>query len=259
MPHIIDIHTHLSARGSEPNPDELAVAARLAKHYGISRLVLLGNLTSVGGPDPTPEDIITINTHTLRAMNLYPQLYVGFCYLNPSHPPSFIEEEIHRCVEAGGMRGIKLWIAVKATDRRLDPIMASAQELRVPVLHHAWYKQTHYEFNESTPAEIAALARRWPKVKIVMAHLVGGGERGVLDVADLPNVLIDTSGSQPEAGLVELAVQRLGPERVLYGSDWPLRDLGTQIGRVLGAGLTGSEQHQILYENAAWLLRLEDL
>ena len=252
----IDIHTHLVTRGSKPSTEELLTAERLARSYDIARLVLLGNITSVGGPNPTPEDVMTVNTHTLRAMSLFPDLFIGFCYLNPAHPPSFISDELERCIIKGGMRGIKLWIAVKATDDRLDHIMDWAARHDVPVLHHAWYKQTVYYYQESTQAVIAVLAKRWPNVTIVMAHLCGGGIRGVLDVADTPNVLIDTSGSQPEAGIVEYAVRRLGAHRVIYGSDWPLRDFGTQIGRILGADITHADRQRIFYGNASQLLGL---
>jgi predicted TIM-barrel fold metal-dependent hydrolase len=124
----------------------------------------------------------------------------------------------------------------------------------VPVLHHAWYKATAEVASESTPAEVASLARRFPAVIFIMAHLGGGRERGVLDVADCANLLVDTSGSQPEAGMVEYAVRRLGPERVIFGSDWPIRDFGTQVGRVSGAELTPEEQELIFRGNAARLL-----
>jgi predicted TIM-barrel fold metal-dependent hydrolase len=164
---------------------------------------------------------------------------------------------MERCIAEGGMRGVKLWIAVKATDSRLDPIMAKAAELDVPVLHHTWYKSTRMEPQESTPAEATALAKRFPDVSLILAHLGGGRERGVLDVADQPNVVYDTSGSQPEAGLVEYAVRRLGPERVVFGTDWPIRDFGVQVGRILGADLTVAEQELILCGNARRLLKLE--
>lgn len=253
----IDIHTHLATAGPVPSDEELRRAVDTARYYGIDRIVLLGNLIAMGGPDPSMEDIATINTHTLGAMAKYPDVYIGFCYLNPAHPVSFLREEIDRCVAQGGMRGLKLWIAVKATDPRLDPIMEAAAELGVPVLHHAWYKQTVFAYNESTPADIAELARRFPQVPIVMAHLTGCGCRGVLDVAELPNVYIDTSGGQPESDILEYAVRQLGPDRVLYGSDWPLRDFGVQLGRVRGADLTDDALDRILWRNAARLLQLE--
>lgn len=256
-PRAIDVHTHLATPGAVPSDEELSRAVRTAKHYGIDRLVLLGNLIAMGGPDPTVADVSAVNTHTLAAMARHPETFIGFCYLNPAHPVSFLREEIDRCVVRGGMKGLKLWIAVKATDPRLDPIMEAAAELGVPVLHHAWYKQTVFIHNESTPADIAELARRFPQVPIIMAHLTGCGCRGVLDIADLPNVYIDTSGGQPEDNLVEYAVRVLGSERVLYGSDWPLRDFGVQLGRVSGAALSEEAVENILRRNAARLLGLE--
>jgi len=255
---MVDFHTHISDPDPEPSEEKLSAALRLARRHGIARIVLVGNLTMMSSDhDPSPELIASINTYTLRTIARHPEVYIGFCYLNPANPAGFTQDEIERCVVRGGMRGIKLWISVKATDSRLDPILASAEALDIPILHHAWYKQTAFSYNESTPAEIAELARRFPHVNIVMAHLAGVGVRGVLDIADTPNVLVDTSGGQPEAGLVEYAVKRLGAGRVVFGSDWPVRDFGAQVGRILGADLDPDEVASILGGNAARILRLE--
>jgi len=254
----IDIHTHLITPGAVPSAAELARAARLAQHFHIRRVVLLGNITATGGRNPSPEDIVAINDHTLAAMAARPELYIGFCYLNPAHSPAFIQEEIDRCIVAGGMKGIKLWISVKATDPRLDLIMERARELNVPVLHHSWYQVTPVDHNGSTPDEIAHLARRHPGTTVIMAHLGGVRERGIRDIEELPNVYVDTSGSQPEAGMVEYAVRRIGAGRIIFGSDWPLRDFGVQLGRIVGADLTAEENRKIFYDNAAKVLKLEE-
>ena len=81
-------------------------------------------------------------------------------------------------------------------------------------------------------------------------------ERGVLDIHDLPNVYVDTSGSQPDAGFVEFAVEQLGAERILYGSDAPIRDYASQLAKVTGARISDRERQRILGENAARLLNL---
>src|SRR5665811_2365432 len=146
-----------------------------------------------GERDPSPDDIARNNDLGIALTTRHPDRFSAFCYLNPAHDVAFLEQEMRRCLEQGPCIGVKLWISVHADDARLDPIMEKAKELGVPVLHHAWYKATEYVFNESTPAEIAHLARRHPEVTIIMAHLAGGGVRGVLDVRDCPNVLIDTS------------------------------------------------------------------
>jgi predicted TIM-barrel fold metal-dependent hydrolase len=88
-----------------------------------------------------------------------------------------------------------------------------------------------------------------------MAHLNGCGERGVLDILDTTNVFVDTSGGQPEAGVLEFAVARLGAKRILFGSDWPIRDFGVQVGRILGAELTKTERDMIFSGNARRILK----
>ena len=255
----IDIHVHIADSLGQPTPEVLGRALRLANHHGIGQLVHLGNMTAFDAtPDPSPELIGKTNDYTLAAMALHPGIIVGFCYVNPANPKSFTQNEIARCIGEGGMRGIKLWVAVNAQDERLDPIMELASEYGVPILHHAWYKQTLYAHNESTPADVAHLARRFPGVPIIMAHPAGGGARGVLDIVDVPNVLVDTSGGQPESDLVEYAVAQLGAERVVFGSDVPGRGFGPQLGRVLGARISEQDRELILYGNAARLLRLEE-
>ena len=254
----IDIHTHLEGPGAQPAEEEMVRMRGLAQRHGIGRVVALGNLIAVGGANPTPDEITTVNSNSLGAMARHPDFFLGFCYLNPSHREEFILGELERCVVKGGMRGIKLWVAVKATDRCHDPLLRRAQELGLPLLYHAWYKQTEQGASESTPAEVADLARRFPQVTIVMAHLTGDGERGVLDIADCPNVLIDTSGGQPEAGLVEYAVRKLGANRVIYGSDWPIRDFGVQVGRVRSAKLSEAQRELILHGNAERVLGLQE-
>ena len=136
---IVDVHVHTRAPGSRYDPAEVEETIRAARACGIDR--------------------------------------GGSCYLNPAHPPDFIQEEIMRCLVRGNLIGIKLLSAVLATDPRLDPILARAAELRKPLLHHAWHKAVDQDRDESTPAHIAHLARRHPGVTIIMAHLGGGGWR----------------------------------------------------------------------------------
>jgi predicted TIM-barrel fold metal-dependent hydrolase len=87
-----------------------------------------------------------------------------------------------------------------------------------------------------------------------MAHLGGVGIKGVEDVADCHNVYIDTSGAQPEAGLVEYAVTRIGAERIVYGSDAPCRTFGAQMARIREADITEAQRRLIFSENARRLL-----
>lgn len=253
---IIDIHVHHTwANPADPPWPLIEETFALAAQCGIAKVGLLGTY-SFHGYDPTPEGIRDCNTHAARIVERYPEQAYSFCYLNPAHDPAFIRAELDRCVGDFGMKGIKLWIAVNARDARLDVVMEGARRHNLPVLHHAWYKATGYVYNESTPADVRDLALRFPDVPIIMAHLNGCGVRGVLDIKDLPNVYIDTSGSQPDVGFTEFAVAQLGAERILFGSDAPIRDYAVQLTKVTGAKISEAARQQILGQNAARLLKL---
>ncbi len=251
---MIDIHVHHTwAKFDEPPWALIEETFALAEQNGIDKIGLLGTY-SFHGVDPTPEGIRECNRHAALIVKRYPEQAYSFCYLNPAHDPALIADELDRCVLDEGMKGIKLWIAVNARDSRLDVVMEGARRHKVPVLHHAWYKSTEYVYNESTPADIRELALRFPDVPIIMAHLNGCGVRGVLDIHDLPNVYVDTSGSQPDAGFIEFAVEQLGAERILYGSDAPIRDYASQLAKVTGACISEQARQLILGQNAAQLL-----
>jgi predicted TIM-barrel fold metal-dependent hydrolase len=155
------------------------------------------------------------------------------------------------------MVGVKLWIARKATDPGVDVLLKEVARLDVPVLQHAWLKTTGNYEHESTPADVAEAARRHPETTIQMAHLYGAGERGLHDIAPYPNVLVDTSGGDPEAGLLEVAVSLLGAERIVFGSDAPGRDFSVPLGKVIGADLSPEQKELIFSGNATRIYRLE--
>ncbi|HBE02367.1 MAG: hypothetical protein A2096_17690 [Spirochaetes bacterium GWF1_41_5] len=249
---IIDMHVHPPKKNS---PLSLSDMAEAAKKCGIDRICLLGRVGETRA-NPSKNEIKSINNETMELALKYPEIYSGFCYLNPAHDEKFLQNEIKRSITAGPLLGIKLWVAVKYSDPRMNFIMKKALKLGIPVLVHAWYKSTEYHYNESTPLETAHLAGRFPDSVIIMAHLNGCGFRGVQDIKKFNNVFIETSGSQPESGMIEYAVSHLGAERVIFGSDAAGRDFSSQMGKILGAEITEREKLLILGENAKKILKL---
>ncbi len=237
------------------DPQSADRLADAAAEMGVKKIVDLGDVLAFGW-HPTPEQITAINDGTAAAMKAFPRLYIGFCFLNPENPAEFSVAEIERCVGKLGFRGVKLEATVNCRDARLDPILETVRRLGVPLLHHSWYQAVRTVEQESTPADIANLASRFPDVRIIMAHLGGARVRGVLDIRPYRNIWIDTSGSQPMGELVEYAVQILGADRIVYGSDVPGRDFSAQLGRVLGARISIAQRRRILFENARQLLGL---
>ena len=251
----IDIHTHPILRDDRRGRKGAAELIARARKHGIRHIVCLGDVLGFG-PRPTDAQIRLINDETFGLMKRYPGYVTGFCYVNPRLGARAVAREVARCA-ARGFRGIKLEIANNARDAIMKPVMVAAEQHGLVVLQHAWsmtkIKQRSFH---TDPEDVATLAKRFPKVRIIMAHLTGCGVRGVLAVKDCPNVVVDTSGAAPEAGIVEYAVAQLGAERVLYGSDVPIRDFGVALARITGSRLNAATQRKILHDNARALLRL---
>ena len=62
------------------------------------------------------------------------------------------------------------------------------------------------------------------------------------------------AGFDPTAGVVEMAVRELGPERVIFGSDAAGRSFASQLAKVMGAEVPQSAKDLILGENLRRLL-----
>jgi predicted TIM-barrel fold metal-dependent hydrolase len=251
----IDVHTHPLLRDDRRDRAGAAQLIRRARAQGIEHIVVLGDVLAYGR-SPADAQIRRINDDTFWLMRRYPGYVTGFCYLNPVLGSRAVTREVERCV-ARGFRGIKLEIANNARDACMRPVMVAAEKHGLVVLQHAWsMTKIRQRSFHTDPEDVATLARRFPRVRIIMAHLTGCGVRGVLAVKDCANVVVDTSGAAPEAGLVEYAVAQLGAERVLYGSDGPIRDFAVALARITGTRLDAGAKRKILRDNARNLLRL---
>ncbi len=161
-------------------------------------------------------------------------------------------DEIRRCVETYGMRGVKLYSHPEApiTESWTYPLLEVAAELKLTVLGHL------------TPAECDDLMRHVPDVMLVMAHMAGqpyahGNWHLAVEVAGRhPSLYLDTATSQMDDGMLEHAVERLGPERILFGTDMPLLDPWVQLAKVQGAEISEDAKRLILGGNLERLLHL---
>ncbi len=209
------------------------------------------------GRNFTAEQIVEVNDDSAKVQAMYPDYFRFFCFLNPRLGEKAVMGEVERCVDKYGFIGIKLEICNNARDACMKPVMEAARRWKLVVLQHSWSQTNIRQRSFHTdPADTATLARRHPDVPIIMAHLTGCGVRGVLEVKELDNVTVDTSGGLADEGLLEYAVEHLGANRIIHGSDLPGRSIGVSIQRVLGSRLSVSEKERILFSNAARLLNL---
>lgn len=248
---IWDAHCHLSGVPGRTPDERMAQLIAYADRLGIERLcVSMGMRWSY---DPTPEDMRQQNDEVLAALKRWHHRAFGFVYVTPNHVEASLAE-LDRCVRDGPMVGVKLWVARRCSAPELDPIVKRATELQVPVLQHTYLKATGNLPGESTPMDLAELARRHPEACFIGAHLGGDFEQGARAFRDCRNVCADLCGTDPMAGMTEMAVRELGAERVLYGSDAGGRSFASQLGKVLGASISDAAKRLILGKNLKRLL-----
>lgn len=253
---VLDVHVHPSSgfgpyRDVTPAEDVRHLLAAADRAH-VTHLVLF-SLHPECPRCPTPAQFTEANDLCGQARDEAPQRLLPFCYVNPQYPDEACAE-IDRRRQADEFVGVKLWVALRASDPRVIQVVDHATRLGLPVLQHAWVKTTGNLEGESTPADVAKLARAVPDAKIIMAHLNGHGLRGLERVASCTNVLVDTAGGDPEAGMVDSAVARLGYRRVVFGSDAPIRHFGVQMGKILSSQCSPEHQRAMLWDNAVGLM-----
>jgi hypothetical protein len=248
---IWDLHGHF--HGGAKTPEEsISQTLKCADRMGIERLVVCMGISH--SYDPAPEQFRRENDQVLRAIRYAPDRLLGFVYLNPKHGRESLAE-LDRCVRDGPMVGVKLWVAVRCNDPRLDPIVCRAAELHAPIFQHTYWRTEKRDLpGESIPTDLAELAARHPHAALLCGHTGNDWERSIRAVRAAKNIAIDLSGCDPTAGMVEMAVRELGAERVIYGSDFPGRSFASQLAKVSGADISASARRLILGENLRRLL-----
>ncbi len=248
---IWDLHCHLSGVSGETPDERIAKLMKFADRMGVERLVFF-----MGYPwsqDPEPKEFRRQNDQVLQALTHWHDRAFGFVYLNPKYVDESLKE-LDRCVRDGPMVGVKLWVAMRANHENLDPIIRRATELNAVVFQHTWLKTDGNLAGESTPMDLAELAARHPRAKLICGHTGGDWERGIRAIRGAKNVSIGTGGFDPTAGIIEMAVRELGAERTIYGSDIGGRSFASQMAKVTGANIPDDAKSLILGKNLRRLL-----
>ena len=194
----------------------------------------------------------------LKPLERWPDLILGMIQLNASDVAASLDA-LNRWLRDGPMVGVYFPGggpgALTCTHPNFHPLVERIAELKGVIMQHTWIKTGGKQGpGESTPAELAELAAKFPGQEFLCAHAGGEWEQGIRAVRDSPNILIETSGFDATAGFVEMAVREIGPERIVFGSHLPSRSLGTELSKVTAADISEDAKKQILGGNFRRLL-----
>ena len=280
---IVDVHTHIFPRvvresreayfGSE-TAFEMLYRSDKSRLIGGAELVDRMDADGVnkavvfGFPWQSADTYRAHNDYIIETVQRFPDRLIGLGCFDSASPGA--AEEAERCL-AGGLGGIgelafyRSGIDASARDQ-LDPIMERCRAWQVPVMIHTNEPVGHL-YPGKTPntlAQIEALLSRFPNNKIILAHWGAGlffyglmkkGLQGLLK-----NAYFDTAASPflYRREIYPLAVKLIGPEKILFGSDYPLLAPARYFKEIRNCGLNQTEIDAICGQNAAALFAIAD-
>ena len=249
---IIDSHGHNGPTGRFPTPDEHFAPAdwlRFMDSCAIERLYL----TPAAAMDDPGCSSLQVAGDFLEAAPDRFRCYAVF------HPGGDVER-LRVQLDHPLCLGLKLHPSmhgVPADDSAYRPAFELAVRAGKPLLTHSWENSaTNPVQHLSHPARFEAHLRACPGARLVLGH-AGGRPTTAPTVIDLCTrylgVCVDLSGDYFDSGLVEMLCARIGPDRVLFGSDMNWIDPRCLLGAVLGSRLSDAEVLGCLRGNASAL------
>lgn len=290
---LIDFHTHTQpsvaaadaffrwvGRDQPPNPGDVGDLLRKMAANGVSRTLIVpwlpahdlvaARVAAGEGRAAAERAVIDqwkrLNAWAARAASERPDELSALVGVDPVlMQADEIRAEVAERLATGacGLKIAPMFLDVPASDPRIDVVWEEARRHGVFVLsecgargalgHEAWGHPRYFD----------AVARRFPEVRIMLAHLGMGAEDEVARLvrthrnlyADLSLRLtgVDEPGGWTSAQLLDV-IRAIGADRVVYGTNFPLVDTAAYAATFRRLELTGAERELIGWRNAASLL-----
>jgi len=234
---ILDAHMHvddvpalgwsMTARGCIERMDEAEV-----------EVALIMTVTDVPAHNPDALDLIA------GACAEFPDRLKAFARVHPWYGDR-AEELLERAfTEYDCFKGLKL----HPVSTIAHPSLADTQRLVRRAAAHSAPTLLHCgDEPMTTPLAIEPLAEACPEATLILGHM-GGYYHGdeAIEVAERrPNVILETSAF-PYPAKIREAVERVGADRVIYGSDGPVCSPRIEVEKVRLAGLDDADERRVL-------------
>ncbi|MCC5907815.1 MAG: amidohydrolase family protein [Balneolaceae bacterium] len=187
------------------------------------------------------------NESVIKALDAAPQGYWGLGTFDPSH---YSQDELSRM------------IAEFYSDQRMIG-MKPYPHYGIQYHHHSYdvwweygnenqlYALVHRSRGDGLEVEV--LAEKYPNVRWVIAH--AGGSYEWADIAieamnKFSNVYAELTFTSVPLGIIEYLADHAGEDRIVYGSDLPMRDPRQQLGWVIYSRLPLAAKKKVLAQNA---------
>ena len=204
----------------------------------------------------TPKQVKSINEFISYEVSKRPDLFTGFGSLHPDSDD--IQGDFDYLIELG-LKGVKLhpdFQRFALNEKRAFDLGEVINAGDVPLLIHCG----DFRYNYSNPEQLIPFLDKFPDMTVIGAHFAGWSmwEDATSKLAGRENLYVDLSSSlyalSPETA--KELIHAYGPDKVLWGTDYPMWDSVSEMEYFDKIDLTDKERSMILYENASKLLKL---
>ena len=251
---IIDAHIHpaVSIEGSDftsfkfSTPPEKLFST--LKRAGITQAA--GSVVRRFTDKPQWEELHQLNLAALELHRQYPDFYIPGIHIHPD----YIQESLAE-IETMNKCGVKLV-------GELVAYMMGYKSYSIPALNDVWSLIQELDMTVSIhgfPEDVDNLLKNFPDLKLILAHPTSNNaeynERLEL-VAKYPNAALDISGSGPNTwNMLRHGIRKAGINKLIFGTDFPLRNPGMYVAGVCFEELTDAERQAIFADNFKRLLK----
>jgi predicted TIM-barrel fold metal-dependent hydrolase len=186
---------------------------------------------------------------------------IPFCSIHPKDPEKI--QKLHKYLQMGA-KGLKLhpnFQRIHPNSRENFELYEAYAQYQLPLMLHSGLTGREGYFRSAKKLSslefIEAIPKNFPEIPIVLAHAgISQYKRGITLAQKYRNVYLELSG-QP-AQHIRQALSAIGPDRLLFGTDWPFWNQALVLQAVCQATTHDHPAQQcILHENAERLLRIE--
>lgn len=249
-PLILDAHCHIGEDGCTslaPNivtpHGDAAGMIELTRRIGINRTAVM---SWVG---PLSMDSALGNQIVAEAVRRYPDELIGVPTINPEYDsPDAIEAIIRRYHIELGFPGIKTFTPCQCINYD-DPTLARWLEY---ANEHHLYMVFDPKGGVAATDVLANVASRYPQLRIHLDHCGQSWEYAkwaVRMMRRFPNIFAQLNYTMVTNGVIEYLAQEVTAERLLFGTDAPMRDPRPQVAWLVFTRLNEMQKRLIFGEN----------
>lgn len=199
------------------------------------------------------QDSVIGNQEMARNMARFPDRYVPYVTIDPNFlSPEEIQATIQKYHVELKFPGLKPYFPrnrYPLTGEKFVPWFRFGNE-------HGLFALIHFDA-ETTVADIETLAPLYPDLTLIIAHAgcAYPAARNIIELAKkYPNVYAEITFTAVLSNVIEILVREIGADRVLFGTDTPMRDPAPQLGWVLYANIPPEAKQKILGLNMKKIL-----